>query len=401
MNGLDADTAGLMASAVVLMTSGLYLGTSLVRRDTSGARLWALGYLLTILGVVSFYVWWIGEPGSWGAIVALAMAQGATVGATGCFALGLLAYAPKPIEGRAFAVTALALLCAAASLVDAAAGGSSQQPWTFGAVGVLSLWTAAAAVQGRLRRYPMSWVLALAAAVQGLFSLGRFVTYVSFGGESAAYLNWFGPTPSNILLVTVGLMFSLSIFVLRTTLAGAHGAMVVRHIDEILPFSVFQEQLHALLRRSTQRMETVAVIAARIDALDAITSAFGGDISEEMTRALRSSARRFASPLALVGEGESPTVMYIATLASSQADARRQAGLLYRGIVQDFIDGRDVVLPGIGVGVALSQVLGYDAAHLIEGACTAAVQASANEEASVGFVTVRDLSVDPFPAEPA
>ncbi len=390
MTFLDPDTVAVVASAVLLTTSLLYLATSIARRDRSGARLWAFGFLLIVLGIVSYFVWWTGGDGSWGAVVALAIAQGATVGAAGCYTLGFLSYQPRPLEGPAFAVTALALLCMAVTIAAAVAGsGSIAQPWTWAAVGGLMLWGAASAMRGALRRMRITWVAAGAATAHGLFALARAVTAVIVGPESELAAEWFGPTANNLMTVTVGLVFAICLFVLRASIAGAPGHSVVPRVDEVLAAGEFRAHLRALLRRSTARMENVAVIAARIDALDAIASAFGGDISEEMTLALRRSARRFASPIALVGDGPGPTVIFVASLAASQADARRQAGLLYRGIVQDFIAGRDVVLPGIGVGVALSQTVGYDADALMAGANAAALAAAANDESSVEFAVAR------------
>jgi hypothetical protein len=398
---LDPGTASLLASTVALMTAVFYLVTSLVRRDGGGARLWALGYLLTILGIVAYYVWWIGEPGSWGTVGALAIAHGATVGATGCFALGCRAFNRDNVEGPAFVVAALALLAAAATIFDPATATGTGGPVLLLVNGCLSIGIGVSALRGPMSSLAMSWVLALATAAQGVFLLARCVVLVVAGGESDLYRVWFGDTANALSILTVGLIFSFSVFVLRTALVGAHGAAPAGELEEVVSHGIFGEQLRALLRRATERMEMVAVVAVRIDDLDAITVAFGGDIAEQMTRALRVSTRRFASPLAVVGEGESPTIMYVATLASSQADARRQAGLLYRGVVQEFIEGRDVILPGVGVGVALSQVLGYDAIALRDGARTAAIEASTNEETSVVFATARSLAVDPFPVDPA
>ncbi len=386
MTVLDADTVAVVASAVLLTTALLYLATSIARRDRSGARLWAFGFLLTVLGIVAYFVWWTGEDGSWGAIVALAIAQGATVGAAGCYTLGFLSYQPRPLEGPAFAVTALALLCVAVTIADAVTGsGGVVQPWTSVAVGGLMLWTTASAMRGALRRMRITWVAAGASAVNGVFTLARAVIEIVAGPESELSAVWFGPTANNLMTVTVGLVFGICLFVLRTSIAGAPGYTASARVDEVLTADEFRAHLRAVLRRSTPRMENVAVIAARIDALDAIASAFGGDISEDMTLALQRSARRFAAPIALVGEGPGPTVIFVASLAASQADARRQAGLLYRGIVQDFIAGRDVVLPGIGVGVALSQTIGYDVDALMAGAHSAASTAAANDESSVEF----------------
>jgi hypothetical protein len=401
MSALDATTASLMASVVAVVTAVFYLGTSLARRDTGGARLWALAYLLTILSVVSYYVWSMGTPGSWATVGALAMAHGASVGATGCFALGCRAFNRESVEGPAFIVAAAALLSGGATVIDADAGAAAGGAWLLASSAALSLWVAITAFRGRMRAHPMSWVLASAALLQGLVFLVRCVVFVVAGPQSELYREGFGDTLNAISILTLGLLFSFAVFVLRTVLGDERGAVRVGEIPEIVPFRVFGEQLRALLHRSMERMEVVAVVAVRIDDLDAITVAFGGDISRQMTRALRLAVRRFAPPLAVVGEGEKSTIMYVATLASSQADARRQAGLLYRGVVQEFIEGRDVVLPAVGVGVALSQVLGYDAVALRDAARAAAVEASANEESSVGFATVRDLPADPFPAEPA
>ncbi|WP_404447109.1 hypothetical protein LG315_04575 [Microbacterium marinum] len=72
-------------------------------------------------------------------------------------------------------------------------------------------------------------------------------------------------------------------------------------------------------------------------------------------------------------------------LASTAADARRQAAAIYRGCIDELAGSPTGLLPVIGVGVALTETVGYDTAHLLDSARAAAVRAASSLESSVLF----------------
>lgn len=72
-------------------------------------------------------------------------------------------------------------------------------------------------------------------------------------------------------------------------------------------------------------------------------------------------------------------------LATTAAEARRQAAAIYRGCVDELSTLDRGLLPQVGVGVALTEALGYDAEILLASARRAAVDAACSVEASVLF----------------
>ncbi|MFT4212839.1 MAG: hypothetical protein QM626_13325 [Microbacterium sp.] len=400
MIALDGATASVVAGAVVMVIAVAYIVVSMLARDVGGARLWALAAVLLAMAVVFAYVCSIAGDSSWPFAWGLGLSHAALVGSVGALVLGARAYNQANVEGPAFFIVGLALLTGAATIAETVRAVSAPgELWLLLSLSGLSVGVIYHAVTGSLRARAISLLMALGGIILGAYSAVRVIVLFTAGGDGDAYTRWFGMATTAIVVVVVVVLIGISVFVLRAVLVGGSRGVGADDPD-ILPLPVFRGRLQSLLRRSTERLELVAVIAVRIDDVPAVTVAFGREPADQMAAALRAGVRRFASPIALVGEAADSSTMHVATLASSAADARRQAGLLYRGIVRDFIESRDIVVPGIGIGVALSHALGYDADVLLAGALAAAEEAGASEEASVVIATVRDLAVDPFPAEP-
>jgi hypothetical protein len=70
-------------------------------------------------------------------------------------------------------------------------------------------------------------------------------------------------------------------------------------------------------------------------------------------------------------------------LVETDLEARRQAGAIYRGLFDDLGKVGGGVIPVVGVGVALSDVAGYDSTVLHRVAREAASRAAASVESSV------------------
>ncbi len=72
-------------------------------------------------------------------------------------------------------------------------------------------------------------------------------------------------------------------------------------------------------------------------------------------------------------------------IPATAAEARRHAAVIYRGVFAALTATHRGVTPVPGVGVALSESLGYDAAVLIAHARSAARRAAESADASVLF----------------
>lgn len=392
---LDPCSVSIVTGAVVTVTALTYVVGSVVRRDGGGARLWALAYLLVLVAAVARSVDVVAaEPAShveWAA----GLGNAATVGAAGCFLLGCRAFNGAAVEGPAFMVGAVALLTGAATVADEAVDSQHfGSIWLFLALGGMFVGVVVHAFRGRMRTTRTSWAFAAAAAVQAAFSLACGTLILAGWGTSDPVLAWFGSTAYALVAVTAGLVMMICTFILREELSDGARVATMSEDDEVLTPAAFRAHLENVLRRATERMEVVAVIAVRVEDSPAIGIAFGSEVVHEITRSLRDSVRRFAAPLALVGDGDVPTSMFVATQSASPADARRQAGLIYRGVVQAFVGEGGVIVPGMGVGVALSQTVGYDATVLCAAALAASAEAVASEESSVVFAPAQGFAPD-------
>lgn len=397
---LDATTSAVVTAVLVVTVGTTYIATSL-RYASGGARLWGLAHLLLVVSVLSVVIAHVLETSVWVAVWAPALGNATRVAAVGCLLLGFRAYNGRPIPGPALLVAALSFLSLFATVFEGViAPGHAGEVLTYLGLAVLASVSGLQAVVGRTGRHEMSQLFAWCLAALALFELGRTVMAIVVGVDSEVFQDWLGTVAGDLVVVVVGSVAAITTFVLRSALDdGLTSGGTGGRGDAILRAPTFLEELRVVLRRASSRTELITVVAVRVEDVRAITASFGQEVAEVTTRRLKEAAREFALPVALVGECVDPTMVMVAASASSPADARRQAGLLYRGIVQRFIDARGLVVPGVGVGVALSQTLGYRAETLVEGAVNAAVEASESDESSVVFATVQSLAVSPFPAE--
>ena len=152
--------------------------------------------------------------------------------------------------------------------------------------------------------------------------------------------------------------------------------------DGILAEDDFAALMRDMSERASYRSELVGVIAVRIDDLEQITTAFGSDVGRSVTDTWRTGVRRHAPSNALVAD-DGPTGLLVGVLVGSPQEARRVAGVIYRGLFEDLGQVGGGVIPVVGVGVGLSDASGYDAPALVRVARVAATRAAETVETSV------------------
>ena len=163
--------------------------------------------------------------------------------------------------------------------------------------------------------------------------------------------------------------------------------------DGILSEDLFAAALGQICERASRRLELVAVIAVRIDDLEQISTAFGSEVARAVTETWRTGVRRHAPSNAFVAE-DGPTGLLVGVFVESPREARRHAAVIYRGLFDDLgmVGGTGAgtsggvvggVIPVVGVGVALSDTIGYDAELLAGAAREAATRAAIDVDASV------------------
>jgi len=398
---LDPITAGIFTAIAVVTIAVTYIATTLSRRYSGGAQLWGIGFLLQIIAVVCTVVIGLFDASEWTSVWALALGNAAAVGAAGCVLMGFRAYNGEEVAGPSLMVVSLAFLVAAVTVVERpGAGGSTSVLWYSLAIAGLCVGAIIHAVGPRTRPRVATWVFVGSTTLFGAYHVMRAVVTLTAGGDSSVFAAWFGPVSLTLVVLVLGTVSSLTLFMLRAVLVSDQQATGFAAVDEVLAASAFLAMLRRILRRAAHRTELVVVIAVIVEDVGAITASFGQEVAEATTRVLRSAVREFASPVAAVGATDDRTIILVATTASSPSDARRQAGLIYRGVIERFVDARGIVVPGVGVGVALSQTLGYGPEVLVEAATIAAVEASESDETSVVFAQARGVGAPAFPGEP-
>lgn len=373
----------IMTALVVNVSGVLFIVETLLRRDEGAGRVWALGFLAAMLTTLSYTVW-AQTPGAWWAV---AVGNAAFVASTGCIWLGCRRFNGHGMRWSSWLVGAAVAGAGAMVVIAGPDGGSwAGALWMFVALMVLAAFGAAESLRGALRESRTAWVLAAVLGVQSLYYVSRTTAFVTSGPDSALFENAFGTIPTSFLTVVLTIVAVVVTSVLRATRAPMRGYLRVADPgtarDGVLSRDLFDAALAGLCERASWRSETVGVIAVRVEDLDQISTAFGSEVARAVSETWRTGVRRHAPSNALVGEDD-PTGLLVGLLVDSAHEARRQAGLIYRGLFDDLGKVGGGVIPVVGVGVALSDAAGYDPAGLQRVASEAATRAAASVETSV------------------
>jgi GGDEF domain-containing protein len=221
--------------------------------------------------------------------------------------------------------------------------------------------------------------------VQAAFYLARIVV-VAMVGYGEVFQLWAGSIPASFLTVVLTITAVVSASVLRAGRAGVRGSDSPEGRDtgpsEIVTVTGFRRAVALSAQRAKTRRELMAVWVIELDGLEYIATAFGLDVGDDVVRTWRDTMTANAPTLAILGEVGSERIGVI-TVVGSAADARRQAMALYRSLFEALASVEGGVLPAIGIGVALSDVVGYDADALIEMAAATATRASSGVASAV------------------
>lgn len=377
---IDAGSAAVMSALVVIVCAVVFIAGVLVRRDDRAGAIWSVAYVGAVVTTISYALW-----AEYPAVVWLiAVGDGAFVAGTGCLWLGACRFNGRSMLWR----TALVLVATAGTVAAVLAERPRADGWQGALVMFASLIVLAAAgaiesLRGELLRRKPAWSLAFVLALQALYYVSRTTAFLVVGPDSALFTQWFGTVTTSVILVILIIVATVSTSVLLAERSPEHALLTAGgEEDEIVTAAAFDAALQGLARRASWRRELVVVVSVRIDDLEQISSAFGGDVAQAVMHAWRAAVRRYAPAAAIVGvDGE--TGMVVASVAESASDARRRASVVYRGVFDELGRVSGGVIPVLGVGVGLSSAAGYDAEALVRSARDAARRAAASVESSV------------------
>ena len=134
--------------------------------------------------------------------------------------------------------------------------------------------------------------------------------------------------------------------------------------------------------RAKARRDPIVVIAIAVEDLDTIATAFGEATAVEVVDLWIEGVRRHAPSSALIAEDGQGRLLVV-TDAASVNEAKAQAMRIFHGLLDDAGMVGAIVRPAVGIGLALSAMVGYDPDTLLDAARGAAVRATENLESSV------------------
>lgn len=381
----DLFTLTLMTALVVFTCGIMFLVETLLRRDHGAGRVWALSFLGGMLATLCYLVWTV-TPQPW---IAIAIGNAAVVGSVGLLWLGCRAYNGLPGVLPGCVVAAVAVLTALAVLLEGPAGGD----WAgalamFLATAVFAALGARESRLGNMGRAVSSLGLTIVLALAAAFYFARSVVAVVDGTDGVFFGTWLGSVATGSLTVVMTIVAVMTVSTLRAgTLAGEErGGGLSIFSDGVLSDESFRRAVSEVVAIAHDRSELVAVVALSIEDMAQIRSAFGKTEQEQLAADWRAGVRRSAPTFSFTGGG--PTTVMLCFPTSSVADARLRASLVHRQVLDDFAEMRRAVIPMMGVGVALTSSLGYDADTLVDGAQQAAKTSASSSDTSVVFADV-------------
>ena len=387
---LDLFSVTVMTAIVALTAAGIFVVETLRRRDTGAGRLWAVGYLCGTATTFAYISWASGIGGS----VAIAIGNASFALTPAFIWLGNRRFNDRPIARPAVIVGILAVATFVAAVVEVPVDGS-WGGWTVMVVTIVGLFAvggieALRRPMGRVGNARLFAIVLLAAAV---YYAARLVAFVWNGPEGDFFTTWFGSVSANIATVVLTMVAVVVTSILRSTKSATHRFEWLSEngvaADGVMLSGTYRDALRDVAERASWRQDLLSVVVVGVDGMEEMAAAFGTDATDELAAQWRRSVRRHAPASAFVGEDGDAT-MSVCVVSGTAAEARRQAAAIYRGCIDDLAGNPTGLLPIVGVGVALTETVGYDPEVLLNAARAAAQRASRSLEASVLFGGVED-----------
>lgn len=380
---LDLVTMAVMTALVVFVAGTVFLLETVLRRDEPAGRVWSLGFLGAILTSLLYMVW-AQDPGAQWAVVA---GNAAFVAGTGAMWIGCRVFNGRGNRVPAILVAALALVAAAATVVETASLGDwAGAAWTYAGIVIVAAAAGVECFRGALGDMRTAWVLGAVFLVEAVFFVLRFGALLALGPRSPVFATWFGSNAVGILTVILIVVAVIVTSVLRAGRAQLRHQRFLEGDDDavtgILSDARFRGALASVSAQARRRNTPLAVIEVRLDDLDHIATAFGSDARREVVSVWRDAVRAHAPLFAVIGEDGDDGIALV-TAVGAAAPARREAMMLYRGVFDALGQLAGVGLPVMGVGVALSEVVGHDPAALLRTARASAERGFLSADSAV------------------
>jgi hypothetical protein len=377
---LDAASVAAMTALVVIVCALIFIAGAMVRRDDSTGAIWSLAYVGAVVTTLAYGLWAAYPTTAW----LVCVGNSAFVAGIGCLWLGTRRFNGRRMSWAVAVVVVATLGTGAAAILTAPRPDGWQGALAmFASLIVMGAAGSAECLRGDLLTRRPAWGFAFVLGLLALYYVSRTTALLVVGPDSALFISWFGTVTTSLITVVLIIVATVATSVLLAERAPERAQPVVEEGDlDVVSAARFEAWLRVLGRRAGWRRELIAVVSVRIEDLEQIATAFGGDTARDVVQTWRAAVRRYAPAQAVVGtDGEAG--MIFATVADSPVDARRRASVVYRGVFDELGRVSGGVIPVLGVGVGLSTTAGYDAQTLIDTARDAARRAASSVESSV------------------
>lgn len=392
---VDLFTASVFAALVGNVAGAVFIIDTILRRDHGPGRTWAIAFLCGMATTVAYSMWAAGVGG----MLPIAVGNALFVTTTALMWVGSRTFNQHRV-GSAMAATVLGALTVAGAVVVEGPDGGDWAGWLpMGiALVVFSALAGVETLRAPMRRFGTAAVLAVVFFAIAAFYAARCVVFVAAGPDSALFHVAFGSVTASYFTVVSTVVAVVVLSVLRAPQAElrSYAWMSSRGVtsDGILLGATLRTGIADVVERASWRDELVATIAVSISDMPEIRTAFGADVAGDVLHQWRRSVRRYAPSFALVGEDGADTLIVV-TRAATAAEARRQAAVIYRGVLESLGAVTRAVIPSIGIGVALTETVGYVPEGLVHSARLAAMESATSVESSVLFGGQAEPGPDP------
>lgn len=375
---LDVVTLMSMSSlAVVLCGVSFILNTSFTRNDATG-RMWSLGFIGGITVAAGYGIEAV-VPGAWWGLL---VGNVAYICAIGALWSGARLHNSRP--PRLWIVAAIALVVAVATLVQTPDAGTwAGAPVLWLGLVALSVLGGIELQRGRLRRNVNGRSLGIVLWIVAIFMLSRTAVFLISGPEGQAFTLYFNPGIAAVVTMALIISAAITVSVLRAERGGdsAVGDLSVGILSRagVLSAESFMQSAEDHLERAERAGQGIALIAADIDRLPEVNTAFGRAAGDEAISAFAQTLRGTVPVMATLGHPAAGRFFILVAVASA-TEALSVAERIQIALVDNPLpDGQKIRLTA-SLGIADS----FDHGYALSGLTTAVVDAVERSKAAGG-----------------
>ncbi|KQM82742.1 GGDEF domain-containing protein [Agromyces sp. Leaf222] len=377
---IDPYTIQLAVITVTIVAGVMFILDTVLRTADAAGRVWAVAFMSGILASFS-YATWIVNPEAWWAV---AIGNAAVVLSPALLWCGARAY-----NGRR-PLAWIALLAAGAAAVAVLAAGADGGDWA-GALLMFALIALFAAlgvwetVRAPMRVHWAARGLTVIFVIVAVYYATRAVAFIAIGPEDPWFRAALGTESAGFVLIALMVVAVVSLVVLqgeRVPRASSRRSMALPYsADAVLNDDSFREIVGDWLERANYHDEQLVFMRIEVDELDALNTAFGRSVGNQLLAEFTEIVRRHGSPHSDIGHDGPGSLVLVAPYARLDL-AADDAEAVQRGLREHRIDAAQGLRLSASIGLAGTDRFGYDFDALM----TAAADAAANARAKGGGV---------------